>query len=364
MGKRWAGPQPLLRSSNRVVDLTRQVDKLNGLTADVYTFWGLRTTMNALSRSIRTAGLLCFAAIATHPAIVAAADPPRPVVKVVEGGESELKPEDVLTTVLGPRVNQPDRYPGYGGFVGWVSPIRVRNGDWVLGFSAGYWHASAPTPLRFSPGTIAEYQKMGLTEVPAEHQRGWGGEQFDAAELPNGDLLCVFRRSEPDKTGNEVRWQGVLKQSGDMWTPGEVQPAPFPHSGHPDVLATREGAVLLYVATSGIHWTTDAGKTWHKLEVPGTAYYPRAVQAADGRIFVLEHVGGDDAYWSKAEQLDLLGREPPYPSFEPNSFTALSRRIRRLSASDKSAWSIRARCMAVLYSGVSVPNRTRSAPIS
>ena len=58
--------------------------------------------MHDLSPSIRVAGLLFFAAIATQPALVAAADPPRPVVKVVEGGESQLKPEDVLTTVLGP----------------------------------------------------------------------------------------------------------------------------------------------------------------------------------------------------------------------------------------------------------------------
>ena len=138
-----------------------------------------------------------------------------------------------------------------------------------------------------------------ISVVPNEYQRNWGGEEFDAAELPNGDLLCVFRRVDPEK-GHEVRWQGVLKKSGDTWTAGEVGPAPFPHSGHPEVLATREGPIL-HVATSGIHWTSDAGKTWHKLDVPGTAYYPRTVQAADGRIFVFGHVGGDDAY-GKADQ--------------------------------------------------------------
>ena len=142
--------------------------------------------------------------------------------------------------------------------------------------------------------------KGPISVVPAEHQRSWGGEEFDVAELPNGDLLCVFRRADPGKSGREVRWQGVLKKSGDTWTPSEIGPAPFPHSGHPDVLATREGPIL-HVATSGIHWTIDAGKSWHKLEVPGTAYYPRAVQAADGRIFAFGHVGGDDAY-GKSDQ--------------------------------------------------------------
>ena len=118
--------------------------------------------INDLAASIRIAGLLFFVAILSHPPLAAAADPPRPVVKVVEGGESKLKPEEVLTTAVGARINQPEPYPGYGGFVGWVSPIPLRNGDWLLGFSAGYWHASEPTPLGFSPGTIAEYQKMGL----------------------------------------------------------------------------------------------------------------------------------------------------------------------------------------------------------
>ena len=134
-----------------------------------------------------------------------------------------------------------------------------------------------------------------VTVVPAKHRVGWGGEEFDAAELANGDLLCVFRRTDSSNSGREVRWQGVLKKSGETWTPGEVGPAPFPHSGMPELLATREGPIL-HLATSGIHATSDAGQTWHKLEVPGTAYYPRAVQAADGRIFVFGHVGGDNAY--------------------------------------------------------------------
>ena len=60
-------------------------------------------------------------------------------------------------------------------------------------------------------------------------------------------------------------------------------------------MATREGPIL-HVATTGIHYTTDAGQSWRKLNVPGTAYYPRAIQADDGRIFIFGHVGGDDAY--------------------------------------------------------------------
>jgi hypothetical protein len=134
-----------------------------------------------------------------------------------------------------------------------------------------------------------------LDVVPAQQRRNWGGEECDAAELPGGDLLCVFRRTDPGNPRREVRWQGVLKKKGTGWTPGVAAPAPFPHSGHPELLATREG-VVLHIATSGVHWTEDAGKSWHRLNVPGSGYYPRSVQAADGRIYVFAHVGGDDPY--------------------------------------------------------------------
>jgi hypothetical protein len=150
-------------------------------------------------------------------------------------------------------------------------------------------------PLLMISSDKGQTWKGPVPVVPAEHRARWGGEEFDAAELSNGDLLCVFRRLDPAGGGREVRWQGVLKKSGDTWIPDTVAPSPLPHSGHPELLATREGPIL-HVATSGLHWTSDAGQNWHKLAVPGTAYYPRSVQAADGRIFVFGHVGGDDAY--------------------------------------------------------------------
>ena len=78
----------------------------------------------------------------------------RPQVKVVDGGESKAKPEDCRGTLVGPSVNPPDPFPGWGGFVGWESPIRLKNGTWLVGFNAGYWHASAPTPLHYPAKTI------------------------------------------------------------------------------------------------------------------------------------------------------------------------------------------------------------------
>ena len=59
-----------------------------------------------------------------------------------------------------------------------------------------------------------------------------------------------------------------------------------------------EFLAILHAATSGIHWTTDAGTTWTRLDVPGTSYYPQALERPDGEIMIFGHIGGDDAYGS------------------------------------------------------------------
>jgi hypothetical protein len=124
-------------------------------------------------------------------------------------------------------------------------------------------------------------------------QPGHWTEEFDVAELPGGDLLAIYRTNDVQ---NHPRQQNVLVKKGDTWEPGPVTDAPFPHSGHPEVLATKEG-VVLHIATSGTSWTADRGETWATLEgVPGSGYYPRSVQLDDGTIMVVGHVGGDDPY--------------------------------------------------------------------
>ncbi|MCC6507846.1 MAG: exo-alpha-sialidase [Pirellulaceae bacterium] len=205
------------------------------------------------ARSMRMAGLLCIAAMMNHAIHVSAADLPRVIVNVVEGGESSRKPEEVLSTVVGPGVNQPDHYLGYGGFVGWVSPIRLRQGDWLLGFSAGYWHASAPTPLRFSPGTIAEYQKMGLPK------------DIDA---PTGGVAMIMRSSDEGKT-----WS---KPAVMLDTPVDDRHPAFVEPHGPDgmlicsVFTYPGGEPSEYVKDPKLAHRTaiirsfDYGKTWDK----------------------------------------------------------------------------------------------------
>lgn len=122
--------------------------------------------------------------------------------------------------------------------------------------------------------------------------------------MPDGDLLCVFRRFDPHNDQTEVRWQGRLKKQGPTWVPVNVRPAPLPHSGHPELLATREG-LILHVATTGIHWTRDAGRSWHRLNVKPAHAYPRSVQTPDGRIYIFAHMGGDNAYGAVDQSITM-----------------------------------------------------------
>lgn len=141
--------------------------------------------------------------------------------------------------------------------------------------------------------------------VPPEHQNVvW--DEWDHAELPNGDLLCVFRRDGPP--GH--RWQGLLKKKERGWALENFRPSPLPHSGHPELLATREG-IILHIATTGIHSSADAGENWTSLEVRGFAggyksrYYPRSFQTEDGRIYVFGHNGSDNRYGEFDQSIDM-----------------------------------------------------------
>ena len=134
-------------------------------------------------------------------------------------------------------------------------------------------------------------------------------EEWDAAELENGDLLAVFRAITYDDSGKAVkqdRRQSILARKGDAWVPGPISPTPFPHDGHPELLRTREG-VILHLAPTAVSWTADRGQTWTRLDGPGTGYYPHATQLDDGTILAVGHIGNDDPY-GKTDQAIVLNR--------------------------------------------------------
>ena len=176
-------------------------------------------------------------------------------------------------------------------------------------------HGNSKTPESGRP-VVMFSKDQGQTWEPqsivlsAEQQGPGVWNEWDCAELASGDLLCVFRRNDPQNRSKQVRWQGVLKKNEKAWTLEGYQPSGLEHSGHPELLVTKEG-VILHIATEGIHWTEDAGQTWTPVIFPGlhktfrpptapeslrTRYYPRSVQTEDGTIYVFAHHGWDNAY--------------------------------------------------------------------
>jgi hypothetical protein len=129
-------------------------------------------------------------------------------------------------------------------------------------------------------------------------------EESDFAELDNGDLLVVHRAEHYDKNKyiNSDRLQNVFHRKREGWEIGPVSKAPFPHSGFPELLRTREGPIL-HIATDGVWWTADAGTHWTRLNLPGSPYYPQALQLKDGTILVVGHAGGDNVYGSADQSI-------------------------------------------------------------
>ena len=178
----------------------------------------------------RGMSLFADSLMALFPDATDQAESLRPTVKIVEGGESKARPEDCRATLVGPGVNQPDPFPGYGGFVGWESPVRLQNGDWLVGFNAGYWHASAPTPLRYPAKTLEQYHKLGLpTDIVA----------------PTGGRAMIMRSTNAGKT-----WSKPVTL---IDTPADDR--------HPAFVELRDGTLLCSIFTySGEPENGDWGK--------------------------------------------------------------------------------------------------------
>jgi hypothetical protein len=197
----------------------------------------------------------------------------------------------------------------------WPSMMhQLRDGRLVL--MAGVW--------RRGDGPVANPRMTKMMFVSADGGRSWSKpvtlmpteqgvcEEGDFCEQPNRDLFWVHRvehfpatrteigplaarMGEPFPNGYSDRMQSIVHRKGAGWEPGPAVAAPFHHSGYPSVIRTREG-LILHLATDGIYWTADIGKTWTRLPVRGTAYYPQTLQLRDGKIICIGHVGSDDVY--------------------------------------------------------------------
>lgn len=176
----------------------------------------------------------------------------------------------------------------------------LRDGRVVL--FAGCWKVGD-----YSNGKTSVENLTKCIFVSSDKGRTWGRpvivmplsvgacEESDFCELPNGDLFFVHRAVHYGKEPLQTRMQSVVHRRGEDFVPGPCEPAALPHSGFPMVLYAKEG-VILHLATDGVNWTNDLGKTWTRLDIPGTPYYPKALQLKDGKIVLVGHNGWDDVY--------------------------------------------------------------------
>jgi hypothetical protein len=185
----------------------------------------------------------------------------------------------------------------------WPSMMRVlRDGQIVL--MAGCWKrgdGDNPTDRMAKMMFVSrDGGKTWAAPIPLMPVEVGACEEGDFCELPNGSLFWIHR-VEHYPQGYSDRMQSIVRREGDQWIAEPATAAPFAHSGFPAVLKTKEG-LILHLATDGVFCTADTGRTWTRLPIPGTAYYPRAEQLPDGRIICIGHRGGDDAYGAHLDQ--------------------------------------------------------------
>jgi photosystem II stability/assembly factor-like uncharacterized protein len=264
---------------------------------------------------------------------------PPPQVVVVTNGESKTRPEDCRGIIVGPGVNQPDPFPGYAGFVGWESPIRLKNGTLLVGFNAGYWHASVSTPMHYTPENFEHYRKMGMpTNIVAptggramltrsiDDGKTWSKPEtlIDSladdrhpafVELDDGTLLCCFFTylgDEPEYRGTNPPPHVFFIRSFDHGKTWEQTPSPLgvPHFHETDgpFAKLKNGAVLLAINghpkgppdECGIFRSSNGGKNWRLLSTIKAAHdlvECTVTELLDGRWVMMARPEGDIA-WS------------------------------------------------------------------
>lgn len=267
-----------------------------------------------------------------------------PAVKIVEGGDPTQDYRQCRRMLVGPGLNQPDPYPGYGGFVGWQSPIVLHDGTMLVGFSSGYWHASPPTAyFAAHPERRDEWAKLGLpTDIEAPRggrahlmRSGDGGKTWSKPEVlidtpwddraPNfcqlhdGTLLCSFFTYPGPSALDLARdpalttLTGIIRSfdNGRTWEQEPKRlPIPFTYDATDGpIIQLQDGCALIcvYGRTVGAPHdmvafcrSTDRGGTWELLSTLATDHEmseTAVAQLPDGRLVIIARPEGDIA-WS------------------------------------------------------------------
>ncbi len=270
--------------------------------------------------------------------------PPVATVKVVEGGEAAGRAADLRRVVVGPGVNEPDPFPGFGGSVAWAGVARSKSGTLLVAFNAGYWHVSPPTPFVMPEAKLEYYRKIGMPrEVIAptggrimfvrsvDKGRTWSKPQTLAdtpaddrqaglLALPDGTILASFFTSmgEVDPWGDPALFSHTLIvrsfDDGRTWEkrPRMIQKqAGSPFNGEasdgPAVLR-KDGSILLtaygYLPAGGnnkhtvvsVYASKNRGRTWKLLSIVKADHdleEAHTVELPDGRLVMIARPEGE-----------------------------------------------------------------------
>jgi hypothetical protein len=255
--------------------------------------------------------------------VCGAEERPTVTVKVVRGGEPKEKPEDCRRVLVGRGINEPDPFPGFKKFVGWESPIRLKNGTWLVGFNAGWGHASYPTPeaptggramlIRSTDEGVTWSKPETIVDTPFDDRHP------NFAELPGGTVLCTFftyTGGDATKRPDYAHRATIVRSldGGRTWEKTLRHP-PTPFFGTATdgpIITLKDGSAL--VAVYGGNWgesenqtriaicrSTNSGKDWKLLSIVKTDHEmsePSIAQLKDGRIVLMTRPAGDIC-WSK-----------------------------------------------------------------
>ena len=194
---------------------------------------------------------------------------------VVAGGLAPASAEpaqdfDKFRKVLvSPTVNTPEYFQGFGGFCGWPKVVCLKNGDLLVSFQAGYWHASWPTPLDFPPDYLKQMTSANpvLKEWHEKNKAPEGGRNYWIRSRDHGTTWSR-PRPFPHVRGSEGIECLIQMSDGTLFAAHNVEAhrgwvRPDLSKGLPaDPLAFSKIAANRFPQPFVVHRSDDNGETW------------------------------------------------------------------------------------------------------
>ena len=203
-----------------------------------------------------------------------------PVEAVITDDEPRVDFEKYRKIVVSPDVNPPEPFHGFGGYCGWPTVCRLQNEDLFVTFSAGYWHASWPTPW-----DIPAEDKERFTRGALEWLADW--------DAPGGGRMMWIRSRDQGKT----------------WS----RPRPFPavrgayYVG--DVVQITDGTMFAGIRLKP-HWG-------YFNRMPTTALeYARIAVNRQSKILIFRSDDNGDTWKEVTRFTGLADMDAPYSMFE------------------------------------------------